>query len=79
MSVWSQIPWFLAALPATAFACFALTVSSADEDFPTLTKRLQAEKPKFTKRQQALLAERYDLADRPAIFRCRIPTTKRAA
>lgn len=36
------------------------------EDFTTLTKRLQAEKPKFAQRQQALLAERYDLADRPA-------------
>ena len=79
MSLWSRIRWFLAALPATAAFCFALTASAADEDFPTLTKRLQAEKPKFTKRQQALLAERYDLADRPAFFRCRIPTTKRAA
>jgi len=49
-----------------AVVCFALTASAADEDFPTLTKRLQAEKPKFAKRQQALLAERYDLADRPA-------------
>lgn len=38
----------------------------AIEDFPTLTKRLQAEKPKFSQRQQALLAQRYDLADRPA-------------
>lgn len=36
------------------------------EDFTTLTNRLQAEKPKFAQRQQALLAERYDLADRPA-------------
>ena len=38
----------------------------AVEDFSTLTKRLQAEKPKFAQRQQALLAKRYDLADRPA-------------
>ncbi|HYN20318.1 MAG TPA: hypothetical protein VE078_05120, partial [Thermoanaerobaculia bacterium] len=66
MSVWSRIRWFLAALPATAVVCFALTASAVDEDFPTLTKGLQAEKPKFAKRQQALLAERYDLADRPA-------------
>jgi cytochrome c peroxidase len=66
MSVWSRIRWFLAALPAIAAVCFALTASAADEDFPTLTKRLQAEKPTFAKRQQALLAERYDLADRPA-------------
>jgi len=58
MSVWSRIRWFLAALPTTAVVCFALTASAADEDFPTPTKRLQAERPKFAKRQQALLAER---------------------
>jgi cytochrome c peroxidase len=52
-------------LPATAVVCFSLTAWAADEDFPTLTKRLQAEKPSFARRQQALLAERYDLADRP--------------
>ena len=65
MSVWSRtrrIRWFLAALPATAVVCFA----QAPEDFPTLVKRLQAEKPTFAKRQQDLLAARYDLADRPA-------------
>jgi len=66
MSVWSRIRWHTAALPAIAFACFALTASAADEDFSSLTKRLQAEKPEFAQRQQALLAERYDLADRPA-------------
>ena len=66
MLICSRNRWFLAALPATAVVCFALTAWAADEDFPTLTKRLQAEKPSFAKRQQALLAERYDLADRPA-------------
>jgi cytochrome c peroxidase len=66
MAVSSRIHWFLAALPATAIVCFALTASAADEDLPTLIKRLQAEKPTFAKRQQALLTERYDLADRPA-------------
>src|SRR6202795_4957234 len=66
MSVWCRIRWFLAAFPATAVVCFALTASAADAHSPTLTKRLQAEKPTFAKRQQALLAERYDLADRPA-------------
>jgi cytochrome c peroxidase len=66
MLVCSRNRWFLAALPATAVVCFALTAWAADEDFPTLTKRLQAEKPSFAERQQALLAERYDLADRPA-------------
>ena len=32
----------------------------AAEDFPTLVKRLQQEKPNFAKRQQMLLAERYE-------------------
>src|SRR3989338_7354525 len=68
MSVWSRICWFTAALLATAFACFTLiaAASAADEDFTALTKLLQAEKPKFAQRQQALLVKRYDLADRPA-------------
>ncbi|MDO8988531.1 MAG: cytochrome B6 [Sideroxyarcus sp.] len=50
----------------TAVACLAPGMASADEDFTSLTKRLQTEKPKFAQRQQAMLAERYDLADRPA-------------
>lgn len=37
---------------------------SAEESFDSLVKRLQADKPKFAKRQQNLLSERYDLADR---------------
>ena len=57
-------------LSLTAFAVASLVcgaaISAAEEDFTSLVKRLQAEKPKFAKRQQALLAERYDLADRPA-------------
>lgn len=44
----------------------AATASENAEDFPTLVKHLQAEKPKFAKRQQNLLNSRYDLADRPA-------------
>jgi cytochrome c peroxidase len=44
-------------------ACFAFAVSAADENFITLTKRLQDEKSKFAKRQQDLLATRYDLAN----------------
>lgn len=39
---------------------------AVDEDFPTLVRRLQQEKPVFEKRQQDLLTQRYDLADRPA-------------
>ena len=66
MPAWSRVRRFLAVLLATAVAGFALTASAADEDFPTLARRLQAEKAKFAKRQEALLAERYDLADRPA-------------
>jgi len=66
MSVISLTRWFLATLLVTAVACFALTASATDEDFPTLAKRLQAEKSKFAQRQQTLLEERYDLTDRPA-------------
>jgi len=44
----------------------AFFVRAADEDFNELVKRLQSGKPAFAKRQQDLLAERYDLADRPA-------------
>jgi cytochrome c peroxidase len=58
--------WILKVFTAALFACFTATISAAEEDFPALTKRLQAEKPKFAQRQQALLAERYDFADRPA-------------
>src|ERR1035437_528903 len=65
MSAWSRIRWFTSALPAMAFACFALTAAAADEEFSSLTKRLQAEKHQFAQRQQALLAARYDLPDRP--------------
>src|SRR5688572_3029234 len=54
---------------STVFAALfvaALTAGAAEEDFATLVKRLQAEKPGFAERQKKLLAERYDLADRPA-------------
>jgi cytochrome c peroxidase len=57
-------------LPAFASAVVALAVAaqaqSPTEDFSTLVKRLQAEKPAFAERQQKLLAERYDLSDKPA-------------
>jgi cytochrome c peroxidase len=46
-------------------ACTTLAAAADDEDFIALTKHLQAEKPMFAKRQQDMLAERYDLADRP--------------
>ncbi len=66
MSNWSRVRRILAALSAIAVVCLALAAAAPDEDFATLVKRLQAEKPRFAKRQQALLAERYDLVDRPA-------------
>ncbi len=66
MQNWPQIRWLQVVLSTIAILCFAFTASAADEDFTTLTKRLQDEKPKFAKRQQALLAERYDLADQPS-------------
>ncbi|MHB1052909.1 MAG: cytochrome B6 [Thiobacillus sp.] len=51
---------------AALFVCGVGAVSAAEEDFMSLVKRLQQEKPEFAKRHQALLVERYDLADRPA-------------
>jgi cytochrome c peroxidase len=66
MSLLPRTHWITRAVFATALACLALTATAVDEDFPTLSQRLQAEKPQFDKRQQALLAERYDLTDRPA-------------
>ena len=55
-----------AAIIALSLPIAVAAPAFAEEDFPTLTKRLQTDKPKFAKRQQALLAERYDMADRPA-------------
>jgi cytochrome c peroxidase len=54
-----------AASIAMVLSIVSVAQTPAIEDFTALTKRLQAEKPKFAQRQQALLAERYDLADRP--------------
>ena len=56
-------------LTLMALGCTLTAISlaqAADEDFATLVRRLQSEKPTFAERQQKLLAERYDLADRPA-------------
>ena len=46
--------------------CGTSTAFAAEEDFAALTKRLQKDKPEFAKRQQDMLAERYDLSNRPA-------------
>ena len=59
-----RIRWFSTALVAAVFGYGA--VIATGEDFTALVKRLQQEKPEFAKRHQATLAERYDLADRPA-------------
>lgn len=58
--------WFSALLAATPLLCVPQISRAVDEHFSALVSRLQKEKPDFAKRQQALLAERYDLADRPA-------------
>ena len=49
-----------------ACVCAAASAVAADETFDQTVKRLQGQKASFAKRQQSLLAERYDLADRPA-------------
>ena len=55
------------ALCSTVLLSFSAGTSiAAEENFPDVVKRLQKEKPEFAKRQKDLLAERYDLADRPA-------------
>jgi hypothetical protein len=62
-----RIHWPAAASVIALLFCVAVSrPAAAQEDFSALVKRLQQEKPDFAKRQQALLAERYDLADRPA-------------
>lgn len=61
MAPGSRIHWLL----VTTVVC-TLTASVINEDFSAMAMRLQAEKAHFAKRQQAILAERYDLSDRPA-------------
>ena len=54
---------------AVALACGAAVISAqtvAPETFTALVSRLQQGKPTFAKRQQDLLAARYDMADRAA-------------
>ena len=61
-----SIHWSSTAFAAALLVCSAVAVAAAEEDFAVLVKRLQAEKPAFAERQQKLLTERYDLADRAA-------------
>jgi cytochrome c peroxidase len=52
---------------AATWTVFAVAVAvAADEEFGALVKRLQGEKASFAKRQQDLLATRYDLGDHAA-------------
>jgi cytochrome c peroxidase len=53
-------------LALALLVCGVVTRVTIAEDFPALVARLRQEKPVFATRHQALLAARYDLADRPA-------------
>ena len=66
MRSWSRIRWFLAVWTVAGLLFCSLTASAADEDLSMMIEHLQAEKAQFAERQQKLLAERYDLADKPA-------------
>jgi cytochrome c peroxidase len=50
----------------TGIALLGTAAWAAEESFDALVKRTQSEKPKFAERQKRLLAERYDLSNRPA-------------
>jgi cytochrome c peroxidase len=65
MSSKSRTLWS-ALICAIALNGAVLLQAAHAEDFGALVKRLQQEKPDFAKRQQNLLAERYDLIDRRA-------------
>src|SRR6187551_2105838 len=54
------------AVSLAGLANFSFAQDKEPEDFPSLVKRLQQAKPEFAKRHQDLLAQRYDLTDRPA-------------
>jgi cytochrome c peroxidase len=68
--VWTRLQEALAAVVTgvllAVLLCFAGVAPAAEEDFPALVQRLQGERAGFAARQQKLLTERYDLADRPA-------------
>jgi cytochrome c peroxidase len=53
-------------LAVALLVCGVVTGVTVAEDFSALVARLRQEKPSFATRQQALLATRYDLTDRPA-------------
>lgn len=56
----------LLAAAASLCAPAILTAQAPEkENFPSLVKRLESEKPKYAKRHQDLLKERYDLSNKP--------------
>ncbi len=60
-------PWLLGASVVMAGGAMAISAQTqVPESFAAMVKRFQSEKPGFAKRQQDMLATRYDLADRPA-------------
>ncbi len=61
-----KTPWIGSLTAAGAAVLFAIAGPVAAEDFTSLVKRLQQQKPQFAERHQTLLEARYDLADRPA-------------
>jgi cytochrome c peroxidase len=65
-SDWAWRVLLFAAMVVALTGGFAAVAWAQGEDFAALVKRLMQEKPQFAKRQQDLLAHRYDLADRPA-------------
>jgi cytochrome c peroxidase len=56
----------LLAVPAAALALAGISWSQATEDFETVRKRMEKEKPAVQKKHSDLLAQRYDLSNRPA-------------
>jgi cytochrome c peroxidase len=61
-----KIRWVAFVVTAALLVCGVVTRVTIAEDFSALVTRLQQDRPVFAKRHQALLAARYDLADRPA-------------
>ena len=60
----SGMRWSSVGMIAALLACGV--AAAATDSFTTLMNRLIQEKPKFAQRHQDLLAQRYDLSDRPA-------------
>src|SRR6187431_2228520 len=68
MKILTRNPFVLlltALIGTLLFSSSGYAAEEKKEDFNSLVTRLQSEKPKFAKRQQDLLNERYDLSNRP--------------